>query len=49
MFIGTNSDYDVINVLSLKEVTTWKAFLVCFDYEINTASCTRHYPSMIGF
>jgi len=36
IFVGTNSDYDVINALYPKAMITWKFFLMCFDNEINT-------------
>ena len=42
MFVGRNIDCDVINVLCLKAMTTWKYFLMCFDNQIDTTICSKY-------
>jgi len=40
IFVGTNSNCDVINALCLKAIT-WK-FLICFDNQINTTIYSKY-------
>jgi len=48
IFVGTNSDCDVINALSSKAVLTWKIFLVCFDNEINTTIYSKYSQTYLS-
>ena len=42
MFVGRNSNYDVINVLCPKAMINWKYFLMCFDNQINTTIFSKY-------
>jgi len=47
IFVGTNSDYDVINALCPKAIT-WKIFLMCFDNEINTTIYSKYSQTCLS-
>ena len=48
VFVGTNSDCDVINALCPKAVITWKNFLMCFDNEINTTIYSKYSQTCLS-
>jgi len=48
IFVGTNSDCDVINALCPKAVITWKIFLMCFDNEINTTIYCKYSQTCLS-
>ena len=48
IFVGTNSDCDVMNALCPKAMITWKIFLMCFDNEINTAIYPKYSQTCLS-
>jgi len=42
MFVGRNSNCDVINALCSKAMITWKYFLMCFHNQINTTIYSKY-------
>ena len=48
MFVGRNSNCDVINALCPKAIITWKYFLMCFDNEINTTIYSKYSQTCLS-